>query len=85
MNTEQACSSSSLFGFAYSPLNSAKLSCSSEVTLSSVRENPNLRTISECFANTNCFLFGHSEQIMYTACSESVLSSQFSCNELVIQ
>ena len=36
---------------------------------------------------TNCFLFllWHSEQFMYTTCSEHVLSLQFSCIKLVIQ
>ena len=31
------------------------------------------------------FLFRHSEQFMYTTCSEHVLSLEFSCIELVIQ
>ena len=31
------------------------------------------------------FLFWHSEQFMYTTCSEHVLRLQFSCTELVIQ
>ena len=41
---------------------------------------------SEHVVYTNCFLFWHSEQFMYTTCSQQhVLSLEFSCTELVIQ
>ena len=56
--------------------------------MSSVHENWKLRTSSEHVVYTNCFcsvLFWHSEQVIYTTCSEHILSLQFSCTELAIQ
>ena len=55
--------------------------------MSSVHENFKLRIWGEHVFYTNCFLFlfWHSEQLVYTACSPHVLSLQFSCTELVIQ
>ena len=56
--------------------------------MSSVHENWKLRTSSDHVVYTNwffMFLFWHSEQFIYTTCSEHILSLQFSCTELAIQ